>query len=328
MSYTILGTGHCVPDFVLNNEMLSEMVDTSDAWIQSRTGMKERHICTTESLTDLAETAARRALRQASLLPEQLDFILCSTIEGDFLTPSLSCMVQQRLGASCPAMDINAACSGFIYALDAAAGYFARGTARHILVIAAECMSKHTDWEDRATCVLFGDGAGAVVLGPGDDLLAVTLQAAGNTAFLNIPGKTSAFPLAPKQNPQKQTLYMHGQEVYRFAVQAMCRSINDALAAAGLTMAQVRYVFVHQANRRILEAAQSRLGIEDDKMIMMVDRFGNTSSASVPIILDITNREQKLRPGDIIALCAFGGGLTAGAAVLRWSQPTPSPEEA
>lgn len=317
MTFTIIATGSATPAFVLDNGQLSHMVDTSDEWITSRTGMHERHICTTESMTALATQAAEKALAQARLSAADLDLILCATLQGDYICPSLSCTVQQALGAVCPAMDINAACTGFLYALDVADGYFARGKVRHVLVIGAECMSRFVDWEDRATCVLFGDGAGAVVLGPGDGLRALHLEAQGSPQHLNIPGTVSTFPLASYE-PHKQAVYMNGQEIYRFAVQAMCRDIQEAIAEAGITLEDVRYVLAHQANSRILEAAQARLGIPAEKMPMILDRYGNMSAASVPILLDEVHREGKLQEGDFIVLCAFGGGLTAGAAVIQW----------
>lgn len=319
MSFAIRGTGSCVPSFVLDNDGLSAMVDTSDEWIVTRTGIRQRRICTTESMEMLAGEAALAALAMANVAPTDVDLILCATIQGDYITPSLACTVQRYIGATCPAMDINAACSGFIYALDVAAGYFARGHVRHVLVIAAECMSKHVDWTERSTCVLFGDGAGAVLLGPGDGLRSTCLTAEGGEALLNIPGVQSTFPMAaPASADGRSTIYMNGQQVYRFAVKAMCSGIRDALEKTKTSMAQIRYVLVHQANRRILDAAQERLGIPDEKMVYGVDRYGNTSSSSIPILLDELQRAGRLQPGDLVALCAFGGGLTAGAAVLSW----------
>ena len=253
----------------------------------------------------------------AGLAPTDVDLILCATLQGDYITPSLACMVQRRIGATCPAMDLNAACSGFVYALDVAAGYYARGTVKHVLVIAAERMSKYVDWEDRSTCVLFGDGAGAVVLGPGEGLLATHLTAEGNEAFLNIPGTPGGFPGVPVA-PSRQCLFMNGPEVYRFAVLNLCSSLEAVMAKARVTMDRVRYVIAHQANRRILEAAQARLAIAAEKMVWGVDRYGNTSCASIPLLLDEIHRAEGLRKGDLLLLSAFGGGLTAGAALLQW----------
>ena len=317
ISFAVCGTGGAAPEYILTNETLSQMVDTSDEWIMTRTGIRERHICTQETLLDLAASAAEEALAQAGIKGTDLDLILCATMQGDYVTPSLSCQVQQAIGAVCPAMDINGACSGFLYAMDVAAGYYARGTVKHVLVLAAECMSKHVDWEDRSTCVLFGDGAGAVVLGPGEGLAASRLYSCGSAEHLNIRGTTGTFPPAHKK-PAKQVVHMNGQEIYRFAVQSMCREIKAALETARMEISQMRYVLVHQANLRILEAAQKRLNITADKMPVCLDRYGNTSSASIPLMLSELSREGKLRRGDWLVLCAFGGGLTVGTAVLRW----------
>ncbi len=311
-----MGTGRSVPAFVLDNARLSEMVDTSDDWIVSRTGIRERHICLTESLADLATDAASRALSQAGVSARELSLILCATLQGDYVTPSLACTVQKRLEATCPAFDINAACTGFLYALDTAAGHYARRGGR-VLVIAAENMSKHIDWNDRATCVLFGDGAGAVVLEQGDNLLASKIGATGNDEFLTIFGSHSRFPGADIPLG-KQSVYMNGQEIYRFAVGSMCRDIDDALRTANVSVEDIRFFLVHQANKRILDAAKARLGVNDERMVMTIERYGNTSAASIPIMLDEMNRADRLTRGDLLVFCAFGGGLTTGAAVIRW----------
>ncbi len=317
MSFRIVGTGRAVPAYQLTNERLSHMVDTSDEWISSRCGIKNRFICTTESMTELAASAARGALDMAGIAAQEIDLILCATMQGDFVTPSLACTVQKALGATCPAFDVNAACTGFVYALDVAAGYFARSKAERVLLVAAECVSKHIDWTDRSTCVLFGDGAGAVLLTPGDGLLATRLTATGNDDFLVIGGTPSPFPGADLSFG-KQAISMNGQEVYRFAVNAMCRDVEAVLREGGVTMEDVRYLLAHQANQRILDAARDRLAVPPDKLVVAVDRYGNTSSASIPLMLDELNRADKIARGDLLALSAFGGGLTTGAALLRW----------
>lgn len=317
ISFRIVGTGRALPESTLTNAKLSSMVDTSDEWIVSRTGIQSRHICTDESLGELAAQAARRALEAAGMSAGEMDLILCATLQGDFVTPSLSCIVQKQIGATCPAFDINAACTGFIYALDVAAGFFARGRAKKVLLIAAECLSKHVDWSDRATCVLFGDGAGAVVLAEGDHFLASTLGAVGDETFLNIYGTQSRYPGAmPREG--KQAIQMNGQEIYRFAVTAVCRDIEAVLLASGLRAQDIRYFLLHQANRRILDAAASRLGVEADRVPMNVARYGNTSAATIPILLDELSREGRIAAGDLLVFCAFGGGLTTGAAIVRW----------
>lgn len=317
ISFQIIGTGHAVPEFLLTNEQLSKMVDTSDEWIQSRTGIQSRHICTTESLAELAELAGERALEQAGVGPGELDMILCATTQGDYVTPSLACMVQKGIGAACPAFDINAACTGFIYALDTAAGFFVRKHVKKVLLVGAECLSKHVDWQDRSTCVLFGDGAGAVVLAEGENLLASKLTAVGNNEFLTIRGTPKAFPGALNQDG-KQAIYMNGQEIYRFAVNAICRDVDAVLREAGATVQEVRYFLLHQANQRILDAARARMNVDEEKVPSIISRYGNTSAASIPILLDELHRAGRIHRGDLLVFCAFGGGLTTGAVAIRW----------
>lgn len=319
MSFRILGTGKALPEFVLTNQHLSTFLDTSDEWITTRTGIKERRILTDRTITDLAISAAREALADAAVAPEELDMLLCATISGDYLTPSLACLVQREIGAKCPAYDINAACSGFIYALDAAAGYFARKKAKKVLVIAIEAMSRLADWQDRTTCVLFGDGGGAVVLGEGDDLLSIFLSAQGNADILNIPGHGGNCPFQEKEK-EESFLYMNGQEVYKFAVNAICHDLRFVVNEAGITEDDVTYVLPHQANMRIIEAAQHRLGIAKDKYVTTIAQYGNTSAGSIPLILDNLNKSGKLKNGDLLAMSAFGGGLTTGACLLRWNK--------
>lgn len=316
-SFRICGTGHAVPAFELTNEALTRMVETSDEWIVSRTGIQSRRIITDESLLDLATKAAQNALLQARISVDELDLIICATMQADTVTPSLACMVQKRLGALCPAFDVNAACTGFIYALDVAAGYFARGRVQKVLVIAAECLSKHVDWEDRSTCVLFGDGAGAAVLAAGEGLLSITLTSDGNDEALVIPGTPGGFPCA-KEEGKKQTLHMNGQEIYRFAVNAIARDVDQVLREAGVRPEEVKMLFLHQANRRILDTAAQKLGMPPEKVAANIGQYGNTSAASIPILLDEKNRAGEIQQGDVIVLCAFGGGLTTGAAVIRW----------
>lgn len=317
ISFRIVGTGHAVPENIITNEQWSSMVDTSDEWITSRTGIKTRHICMGESLSELSALAARRAMEQAGVTANDIDLILCATLQGDYVTPSLACVVQKYIGATCPAFDVNAACTGFVYALDVAAGYFARGRARRVLVIAAECLSKHLNLEDRSTCVLFGDGAGAVVLTEGDHLLASTLSAAGDEESLIIHGTPSRFPGA-KPPRGAQVISMNGQEIYRFAVNAVCRDIEKVLREADIKPQDIHYFLLHQANQRILDAATAKLGVESDRVPSNVGRYGNTSAASIPILLDELHRAGKIQSGDLLTLCAFGGGLTTGAAVIRW----------
>ena len=318
MSFSVSGTGSAYPALALTNDALSNMIDTSDEWISTRTGIRQRHVLKEESLADLAVTAGEQALLDAGVEAAELDLIICSTLRGDFITPSLSCIVEKRLGACCPAYDVNAACSGFIYALDVADGYFARKKAKKVLVIAAEAMSKLVDWQDRSTCVLFGDGAGAVVLTEGEDLLSIKLSANGDTDVMAIPNVAGNFPdAAGGADPY---LTMKGQEVFKFAVSSMCRDIAEVIGEAGLSKDDISYVLPHQANMRIIDAARSRLKIAPERILANIERFGNTSSASIPLLLDQMNREGRFQKGDILALSAFGTGFTTGACILRWSR--------
>ena len=289
MGFTIIGTGSAYPECSKTNEELSEFVETSDEWITSRTGIKSRHISTTESMLDFTAEAGRLALQNASIQAEDLDLIICATIRGDTITPSLACMVQKELGASCPAFDLNAACTGFLYALDVALGYFARKKAKNILVIAAESMSKLVNWKDRSTCVLFGDGAGAVVLAEGDGLLSIKISASGSKDFLKIDSADGNSPFSETKELDP-FLEMNGKEVYKFAISSMCGDIAQVIEEAGLTQQDIDFVLPHQANSRIIEAAKSKLNIPADRYRTNIARFGNTSSASIPILLDELNR--------------------------------------
>lgn len=317
MSFRVLGTGRRLPERVVANDEMSELVDTSDEWIMQRVGVRERRVCTTETTAQLAYGAAAAALEMSGVAPGQLDMILCATISGDNICPPVACSVQGMLGAACPAMDISAACSGFIYMLDTAAGFFERRRAEKILVIGAERMSSLIDWSDRRTCVIFGDGAGAAVLGAGDGYLASKLTARGGDGVIKIPrwhGKSPFYEL----EPEASFVHMNGPETYKFAVTSFCSDIADVTAAAGLTQADISWVVPHQANIRIIEGAAKRLDIPRERFCSNIDSYGNTSAASIPILLDEMNRDGKLKQGDIAALCSFGGGLTSAACVIKW----------
>lgn len=318
MSIKIIGTGSAVPALKVSNEELSKLVDTSDEWIKTRTGIEERHICTSESLTDLALTSARAALQDAGITSDELDLIICATIRPDFMTPSMSCTIQEELGANCPGFDLNAACSGFLYAIDAALGYFARGKVKKVLIIAAESMSKLVDWSDRATCVLFGDGAGAVILSEGDELLSIRVNAAGSD-ILRIPNVQGNCPYNQSEI-RPPYLFMAGQEVFKFAVNSICNDLNGVIEDAGISPKDIDYVLLHQANQRIIAAAEKYMKIEKEKYIMNINHYGNTSSASIPLLLDELNKSHRLKDGDILAMSAFGGGLTSAACILRWKK--------
>jgi len=317
MTFNVLGTGSFLPSRVVTNDDLSAMVDTNDEWIAQRVGVRERHVCTVETATDLAYGAAVAALENGGVAASELDFILCATITPDYASPSVACMVQKRLGGSCPAMDISAACSGFVYALDAAAGYFARGKAKKMLVIGAEQMSRVTDWGDRSTCVIFGDGAGAMVLGEGDGLLAITLSTVGGTDVIRVPVYPGASPFDQKGH-EKPFIHMNGQETFKFAVNSFCRDMKTVMAEAGLRHEDVSFIIPHQANQRIIDAAVSRLELPPENFISNIARVGNTSAASVAIAADELWRSGRLKRGDNVILAAFGGGLSSAACALKW----------
>ena len=317
MSLKIIGTGSALPEKQVSNEELSALLDTSDQWITEKTGIKNRFICTEESLTDLAETAGRAALEKAGLKPSDIDLILCSTISGDYTTPSLACCVSQRLSATCPALDLNAACSGFIYALDAAAAYLNSEKAKNILIISAEMMSKHIDWNDRATCVLFGDGAGACVVTKGTALRYINLTADGEIRPLHLKTGTGNNPFR-KINEAQEPFVMEGQEVFKFAVQSIEKEVARALDTLALTAKDIDYFLIHQANQRILDSARIRMKQPDNKFPANIHQTGNISSASIPILLDEMLSEGKIKTGDTLLLTAFGAGLTTGTCVMIW----------
>ena len=316
MSFRIIGTGSALPACRITNDDLSNLVDTSDEWITTRTGIRERPILTTESVTEIAVAAARNALENSGISPADLGYIVCPTLGGDYMTPSLACVVQMELQANCPAVDVNGACSGFLYALDVADGIFARGKARYVLVLAAERLSRILDWSDRSTCVLFGDAAAAVVLEAGDALHYLEVTARGNLCL--------ASPLAPGSCPytepdtRKPGLLMKNREVYAFAVNTICSSLKKAAEETGISMEETDYFFLHQANLRIIETARKKLGLPEEKFPVNIQKYGNTSSASIPLPLDEWNRAGKLKKGQHLVLCAFGAGLTTGLAALDW----------
>lgn len=311
-----MGVGSALPEHVVTNDMLSGFLDTSDEWITTRTGIKERRVVTTETLAELSATAAKRALAMAGIEAAQLSYILCATTSADYAIPSLACQVQQMLGASCPAMDANAACTGFLYALDMADALFARDPNARVLVIGAEAMSRLVDWNDRSTAVLFGDGAGALVLGPGSDLKSMLVTAVGDPDPLYARHADGNSPYAVKR--ERAPLRMDGHAVYRFAVPTIVRDVSAAIARAGMTEDDIDAVLLHQANLRIVDAAAQRLNIPRDKFKTNIQSRGNTSAASIPILMDELHREGHLPQGSVLALAAFGGGLTTGACVLAW----------
>lgn len=322
---SITGVGSFVPERVLSNAALERMVDTSDEWITSRTGIKERRIAGPEEATsDLAAKAAVRALEFAGLKPEQVDLIIVATITPDMLFPSVACLVQHKIGARrAAAFDLEAACSGFIYALEVGQQFIMSHTYEVVLVIGAEKLSTIIDWTDRNTCVLFGDGAGAVVLQNrprSHGLLTACMGADGGKAdLLCMPGGGSRIPATVESlGARLHFLRMDGRETYKNAVTAMCTAAHEALARCELKVKDIACIIPHQANRRIIEAVADRLGAEPERVYVNVDRYGNTSAASVAIALDEAVRSGRIKRGDLLLLLVFGAGLTWGAAVIEW----------
>lgn len=317
MSIKIIATGSALPEKSLTNTELAELVDTNDEWIKSRTGISSRHVCTDETISDLAASAAAKALAKSGLKVEDIDLILCSTISGDYTTPSLSCIVGLRLGAKCPAIDLNAACAGFTYALDVAAAYIETKRAQNVLIVSAEMMSKHIDWTDRNTCVLFGDGAGAAIVTEGNALKYMHILAEPNIPFLYLEGKTGNSPFY-KHNVEEGYLKMDGQEVFKFAVTMIEKEVKAAVEALGITKDDIDFYILHQANMRILKTAQDRLKEPESKFPSNIHDTGNMSSATIPVLLDQLLDAGKIKKGDTLFMSAFGAGLTAGSCVMVW----------
>lgn len=316
--FHIIGTGMYVPERIVTNDELATMVDTNDEWIKQRVGIAERRVSTDEWTSDLAYKAALAALENANCTPEDLDYIITATVSGEYVSPSTACMVQKLLGATCPALEINAACSAFLFLLETAAGLFARKKANKILVIGAERLSGITDWNDRGTCIIFGDGAGAAVLeGGADGYLDSVVTVQGNDEVITIPTYTGTSPFFTLEN---DTPYIHmmGQETFKYAVSSICNDVNTLLTQNNLTLDDISYIVPHQANKRIIDFAAKRLKVSEDKFFLNIERYGNTSSASVPIALDELNRSGKLHRGDYLILTAFGGGLANAACLIRW----------
>jgi len=318
----ITGTGSYLPERVMTNHDLEALVDTSDEWITARTGIKERRIAGEDEATvDLAEAAARRAIEAAGREPGDIDLIIVATTTPDRVFPSTACLLQGRLGvAGPPAFDVQAVCTGFVYALATADSMLRTGAARCALVVGAETLSRILNWEDRTTCVLFGDGAGAVVLEADDTdqqgILSTHLHADGSQdALLTVPkGVATGWDA---DDPDSK-IHMKGNEVFRVAVNTLGQVVEETLAANGLDHGEVDWLVPHQANTRIIQATAKKLGVSMDRVIVTVDRHGNTSAASVPLALDEGVRRNDVRPGDLVLLEAFGGGFTWGSVLLRW----------
>ena len=315
----IVGTGSYLPERVMTNADLEQLVETTDSWIRERTGIRERRIAADgETTCDLAEKAARRALKAAGVAPREIDLIVVGTTTADQIFPSTACLLQARLGIHGPAaFDVQAVCTGFVYALGVADQFVRTGAATTVLVIGAETMSRIIDWQDRDTCVLFGDGAGAVVLKadakPG--ILSTHLHADGKHAdLLQVPGGISC-GYADGRDPY---LRMRGKEVFKVATTTLSRIVDETLETNGLTREDVDWLIPHQANNRIIAAIGRKLGLPEERVVNTVAEHGNTSAASVPLALDTAVRDGRIQPGELLLLEAFGGGFTWGSALVRY----------
>jgi len=321
----IIGTGSYVPERILRNADLEGLVDTSDEWIVERTGIRERRIANEkQAASDLAYEASKAALKSAGLKARDMDLIIVASVSGDMPLPATACFLQDKLDAKrAAAFDVNAACSGFIYALSVADAFIRSGTYRRVLVVGAEVLSKFTDWEDRTTCVLFGDGAGAVILDAteGDrGVLSVKIHSDGSMwDLLHAPGGGSRTP-ASKETVRKRMHFikMKGNETFKVAVRTLESLVIETLKENKLKSSDLSFLIPHQANLRIIQATAKRLNLPMEKVIINLDRFGNTSAASIPIALDETVRAGRVRNGDYILLEAFGGGLTWASALIKW----------
>ncbi len=326
-SVGITGIGYSVPEKIVTNADLEKIVDTSDEWIVERTGIRERRIAAEGvSTSALAAEAALKALADAKLSPEDIDLIIVGSASPDMLFPSTACLVQAKIGAkNAGAFDLSAACSSFVYGMSVGSQMIATGIYKHVLVIGAEVLSKIIDWQDRNTCVLFGDGAGAAVLSevePGYGILGIDLGADGTGAdALLVPAGGTRMPASAETVANHQHfVHMNGPEVFRFATKVMGASAIRAMEHAGVTSDEVDWLIPHQANTRIIQSAAKRLHVPMEKVIVNVDRYGNTSSASIPIALAEARDQGKIKKGDTLVLVGFGGGLTWAGCVLKWSK--------
>lgn len=323
MRASIIGTGSYVPSRILKNQDLERMVDTSDEWIISRTGIKERRIVDGETTNDIAEKAAKNALKAAGVSPKEIDLIIVGTVTPAMLFPSTACFVQSHIGANrgIPAFDISAACSGFLYALDVADKYIRAGISKKTLVIGVDIFSNIIDWKDRNTCVLFGDGAGAVVLSAEkgkSGILSTHIHADGHywkMLYAPLGIASNPFHHKAKESPY---LKMQGNETFKIAVRTMGEACQEALDHNGLKAEDISLLIPHQANMRIIKATAERLGLPEEKVYINLDKYGNTSAGSIPLALDEAVKKGMVKKGDVILFVAFGGGLTWASALVRW----------
>ena len=313
----ISGLGSSLPSKVVTNQMLAEILDTSDEWITTRPGIKERRVLSKEYVLDLAVDAALKAVADAKIDVKDLDFVICANVVNEYVTPALSCIIKEKIGAKCPCIDLNGACVGFIYACDMAEAYYKIGRVKNVLVVCAEAPAHMLDWHDRTCAVLFGAGAGAAVLTPGDNILTSRLTSSDGWDRLYEMHDLQWCPYDEKGRTNLP-LVMHGQDVFKFATSTCVNDLQVVLKDAGLTADDIDTYFIHQANLRIIKYIEQMLKQPTEKFPTNIEKYGNTSSASLPILLDETKRAGKLKEGDILAFSAFGAGLVSGAMIMKW----------
>lgn len=320
----ILGTGSYMPKNVMSNKEIEALVDTSDQWIKERTGIVERRISKTETTTDLATRAAFEALKDSNISVESIDLIIVATVTGDSIVPSVACKVQKNIGAkNAMAFDINAACSGFVFALDIANNYISNERANNALIIGAEILSKITDWKDRNTCILFGDGAGAVILGKAEEIHInyTNCKSVGEKwNSLTCEGSSISNPYTDNQLTNEGKIRMNGRDIYKFAVKTMEDEFNRILNESKLKKENIDFILPHQANMRMIESLAKKIDMPLEKFIINLQHVGNTSGASIPLALDEANKTGKLTNGNNIIVIGFGGGLTYGSTLLKWNK--------
>lgn len=313
----IIGTGSAVPTLTVSNDDLAKFLDTNDSWITTRTGIKTRHLLSTENLYDLAVEAATKAIKASGLRPDQIDFLLVSNVANRHVTPGLSCIVQKRIGLTCAGLDINVACAGFVNALMLADGMMKAGHAKNILILCAEEPTKYCNWHERDCSVLFGDGAGAVVLTQGDAFKDVQLTMISDRDVLYYERVMEPTPFE-KEHVEGQPLVMKGKELFKTAVSESAKDINSILRRNELSDGDIQYFLLHQANKRIIEGIRNLVGGPEEKYPTIIEKYGNTSSASIPILLDEMLAANKIKNGDKIVMSAFGAGFVSAACLWEW----------
>ncbi len=314
----IIGTGSATPHLVVTNNDLTKFLDTTDEWIRTRTGIQSRNILSTDTITELASKACLDCIKNAGVEAGEIDYLLCHTVVYDAIIPSLATIIQDTIGTDCPTLDLNAACTGFIYALDVADSLIKAGKAKKVLIVCAEEPSKFVDWNQRETCVLFGDGAGAVLVTEGGEDCKFHLKTQHTDAlFCGANYGNSPFDKTEEKCPY---MFMKGRDVFKLAVQNSKKDIENVLTQAQLSCKDVKYYLLHQANMRILEAIKGQLDLEESQLPHNIEHTGNTSSASIPLLLDEMNKSEQLSEGDVLVFSAFGAGFTSGACLIKWGK--------